>query len=1001
MAVTFTTKAAAELQERARQFLIQKGRVEDAQRLRASRMGTVNSVCGRLLTEFAFDLGLSPEQNVLDDVAAKAALGKARSLYAESSIEQQLAELGARLPHFKPEEFIRTVIDRARANGLEADQLWPCQEKSVTSFLELLEPPFENARRYEREVADAMKRFLDLTKDGDGTKTTDEARSAVRSKLIRLQNGRMDWDAWVQLATLKVAKRSEDAAADLLQAAGKFHRHPQLREDLKQAIRLVFQGAVEALTAYQRYKQERGAVDFPDQLARAHHALQQEAIREQLAGEIDLVLVDEFQDTNPLQLAIFLELAGLSQRSVWVGDQKQSIFGFIDTDPVLMDSAIEAILGEEEPETLDKSWRSRPELVRLTSDLFAEAFAQVDIPESRTRLEPAREKETAGLGQVVEHWRLSAKNVAADADALAAGVRELLADPEVRVRDRESGEARPPRRRDVAILCRTNLTALRVAEALARLGISSVLPRRGLLNTHEAQLVLAGLQRWVDPRDTLAAAKLARLGAYPAEGDAWLEVALRDPYAKGFGQLLVVQAIDRLRREQPASCLLEVFDQVVEAVGARERVASWGRFEERSANLDALRALVVAYERLKAAEKSPATVAGLIPWLLDCAAAEEDQRAVQMGADAVVVSTWHGAKGLEWPITVLFELGKFREDSALGVTVVQAGEGFRFEAPLADRWIRFWPNPFHSGRTKSFLHDRVAEHRANREIRDQQDRERLRLFYVGWTRARDRVVLAHRDNKQLAEVTELVRGEEGPLLSGAEDGQVTWAGRQVALRERILAPAEPELTEPEPGELYVEAGPREYPPALLSPSGLQSQGKLGAIETIGEGIDVRGASDMTLVGEALHSFFAADVPELSGEQRRELAESIVRRWQVDQLLSADDLRRSSDELRAWVEKHWPEASWHREWPLHHRLDSGTLVRGNADLVLATATSLVLVDHKPYRDPGKWPQERLDALAGQLGAYAAALQIATSQTVGASWVHLPLAGCVVELELLAR
>ena len=155
------------------------------------------------------------------------------------------------------------------------------------------------------------------------------------------------------------------------------------------------------------------------------------------------------------------------------------------------------------------------------------------------------------------------------------------------------------------------------------------------------------------------------------------------------------------------------------------------------------------------------------------------------------------------------------------------------------------------------------------------------------------------------------------------------------------------------------------------------------------------------LGEALHSFFAADVPELSGEQRRELAESIVRRWQVGQLLTADDLRRSSDELRAWAEKHWPEASWHREWPLHHRLDSGTLVRGNADLVLATATSLVLVDHKPYRDPGKWPQERLDALAGQLGAYAAALQIATSQTVGASWVHLPLAGCVVELELLAR
>jgi len=154
---------------------------------------------------------------------------------------------------------------------------------------------------------------------------------------------------------------------------------------------------------------------------------------------------------------------------------------------------------------------------------------------------------------------------------------------------------------------------------------------------------------------------------------------------------------------------------------------------------------------------------------------------------------------------------------------------------------------------------------------------------------------------------------------------------------------------------------------------------------------------MTLVGEAFHSFFAADLPDLSPEQRRELAEGIAERWNVEAILSADDLIRSADELRAWADTRWPEARWLHEFPIYHRLESGTLIRGNADLVLETAGSVVLVDHKPYRDPAKWTQERINSLAGQLGAYANALASGGSKKVESCWVHLPLEGCVVQLE----
>src|SRR5262249_41705303 len=156
------------------------------------------------------------------------------------------------------------------------------------------------------------------------------------------------------------------------------------------------------LRAYEDYKRAWGAIDFTDQEVFALRLLERRDVRTRLDGEIDLVLIDEFQDTSPLQLAIFLRLAEVARRSVWVGDQKQSIFGFRGTDPALMDAAVEPVLAGREPEPLDRSWRSRPELVALTSEVFAQAFARDGFPASRVRLAPESAAEPAGLGPVVE-----------------------------------------------------------------------------------------------------------------------------------------------------------------------------------------------------------------------------------------------------------------------------------------------------------------------------------------------------------------------------------------------------------------------------------------------------------------------------------------------------------------------------------------------------------------------------------------------------------------------
>src|SRR5262245_24378443 len=98
LATTFTNRAAAELIERARTRLLQEGRATDAQRLQAARIGTVNSVCGGLVADFAFDRGLSPSLRVLDERQSREVMAHARARVLPVRQVAELEELRGRMP---------------------------------------------------------------------------------------------------------------------------------------------------------------------------------------------------------------------------------------------------------------------------------------------------------------------------------------------------------------------------------------------------------------------------------------------------------------------------------------------------------------------------------------------------------------------------------------------------------------------------------------------------------------------------------------------------------------------------------------------------------------------------------------------------------------------------------------------------------------------------------------------------------------------------------------
>ena len=1021
IATTFTVKAAAELRERVRARLLERGLVSQAQQLAMARIGTVHSVCSELIGEFAFELGLPPDMRTLEDDAARAAFERALSgllgvvreddgvAVGGSEAAGVLHELEDRMPGLDWLKQVREVAEQARANRIAADTLRADAARSIATLLAYLPESVADSVALESALRGALETFVTRT-DLDSTKLTAELVELCQRVLAELRRGRsLAWYDWAKLAASAPGVKSKAFYAPVAEAARAGEGHPNLRADLRSAITQVFELAARALEAYQAYKLEWGYLDFIDQERLALELLERPHVRAMLAEQLDLVLVDEFQDTSPLQLELFLSLAAIAPRSVWVGDQKQAIYGFRGTDPSLMDATVAAIEARGEAggfDTLRHSWRSRAPLVHLTSAIFAQAFEAQDIPAERVRLVPAEgTPERDALGHAAEVWHLDAKKVDDQAAAVAAGVVQLLADPDALVRDLVTGLARASRPADIAVLCRRNRDALRVAAALEALGVPAVLGRPGLAATLEVRVMLSALCLWVDPRDRRAAAELGRLVSLPDDPDAWLLHVL-EAEGRPFESLPEVVRLADARRAQPTAGVLAAFDAALEAVGARELCLRWGADVQRLANLDTLRSLALRYSDQCTAERETPTVAGLVAHLVELANAERDMQATPGGQDAVTVSTLHGAKGLEWPVTILYAIDRSREPSAFGVHVMSGATEFSFEQPLAGRWIRYWPdahvarpNPFSSpstGRGSTQIHAAVRNGAEHQDVQVRDANESLRLLYVGWTRARDRVVLASRAGKLLESGFEAITAMDGvPLLAEpGVDGTTNWAGHEFQARLRSPAPVDASRAPIQPGQGYDARGPRGFAAAFVNPSKLPGAGVLSAPDTLGTALVVTPGADGIAIGDACHAFFAADAAGLPNDERVGMAATLLEAHGAGQVLHASDVVRAGDQLRDWVQRRWPDATWRREWPLHRRLPDGSVQHGYADLVLETAGGLVLIDHKCMGGTHDEALASATAYGGQLTAYTQALERATGRPVLERWLHLVLQGeCV--------
>jgi ATP-dependent helicase/nuclease subunit A len=1006
LASTFTVKAAEELLERARGRLIADGDAANAVRLLGARIGTINGVCGGLVKEFAFGLGLSPIVDVVDENVAKAAFLEA----ADKAIGDHADELGslARLfgyeDTYPPSDWrkdVKQVVELARANNVGPDHLAACAERSFAGFRELMRSATEGETEAELDGAlkSAIAAVLASYTTATGVKKTDGVVDDVRD-LAAKDLGEVPWQRWARLSKLDVAVKDKSRFEPVKTAASAFARHPRLLEQVRLYIFGVFACAAESMRAYEDHKRAWGFVDFSDQDRLALELLGKAELREQLAERVEAVFIDEFQDTSPLQLAVFVALSLIAEWTVWVGDPKQAIYGFRGTDPDLIThvapKVMRATMGAER--TLEKNWRSRPGLVAFFNDAFAPTFQATGMSEKQTRIEETDRKDLPGQGTPIAVWHVEAgRGLQPRTDGTVAGIVDALANANDWLVD-DDGKARPLAPGDVAVLCRGNKACARVAVTLAKAGLKVAIERAGLFGMLEGRLALAALRWCADRRDTAALAEMAHLLSDGDEQPAWFAAGLEDDRVEAIEALVpIAPGLKAVAEGAVHKTPLEFLDAVLIQGGVANAIARWGSLEDRLLNLEELRKLVAAYQDQRDREHAPTTATDLCAWL----GAQEASRPASRAPDAVTVLTYHKAKGLEWRFVVLTDLEDEPKGDAFGVHVASdvASTDINPMDPLAGRWIRFWPWPLGSQTDNVHFDGAAANSEPGREASRADTTERARLLYVGATRARDYLVLVRPKTKNGWVWLDELRSSSGdPAIAVPVAGDTTVLVNGVSHAVRVAEPMPAGTAVPPAASIaYVEpaAEPKEFPPLAVKPSegGAVEDARIVERIDLGHRLPLIGAHDMKNVGEAIHRFLAADDPSWDEARRQALARRLLDGWGVS-ALDPKNVVTMGTRFRSFIDQRWPGAVLRREAPIVCQMDDRTM-SGRIDAAAETTGVVVVFDHKSF--PGRSSEfpDQVRKHAGQLRLYrdaiAAALPAPKPILLA---LHLPITGEVL-------
>jgi len=784
VAITFTDAAAREMRERIRrrcyERFTQSTDVDQRQAwnqlirsLDSARISTIHSFCATLLRNHAAEAEVDPRFELLD--AAAADLLRLQSV--DDRLRQLLLEGNERVIQLATRFSLRSLRDDVvrllGENPVAVISKWQEQTPEQLAntwrefFSEIVVPAAtsaildseytvqlqeicKTAQVSKPSLQDHFAEILELLSQLPGCEAPHEALERL-TKLARVQGvcTKKDWDDPEQYARFGAAAK---AVRELLKKSTLLYslQDDQLTEAASTGHELL--GLVaDVANCYDQVKQDRNVLEFDDLLIGAHRLLtdpRHPAIRENLNRGTRLLMVDEFQDTDPLQVAIVKAFCGdnwIEQGLFVVGDFKQSIYRFRGAEP-RVSNELRATLPAESRLSLTTSFRSSPAVLEFVNALFDSAFVEPYEPlqPSRSQLAatPSVEFLWAGEadGQEEDEYsrRLGKKQQSRVREArfIARRLAQLLdsGEPMIATSANDAG-IRPLQLGDIAILMRSLSDVAIYEEAFREQGLDYYLAGgHAFYAQQEIYDVLHLLRAISSSADELSLAGVLRSPIFALEDETlfWLAQAHSSLNAGLFSEKMsqvlskaenakVVRAaaiLGKLRERKDHLLVAELLSEAIAQTGYDALLLCEFLGQRKMANVLKLVEQARAIDRT-----SPGDLNGYITQLSEFVVRtpKEPLAATQSEGEVIRIMTIHHAKGLEFPLVVVPDLDrKGRQGDRRPVFDEQLG-------PLVPAAVK-------GDRVGWDLHRFVEQ--------EQDQEERKRLLYVACTRAADYLILS-------------------------------------------------------------------------------------------------------------------------------------------------------------------------------------------------------------------------------------------------------------------
>ncbi len=751
LAITFTRAAAAEMRGRIRKRLGECGRTDLTAGVESAWLMTIDAFCARVLRNDAVLAGVDPSFEVLEDEVAGLSLRHQAwdetiaGLFADAERRERLIGILAATEEEDLRDSVLSIYSRLRSAGQSEPRMPEPREADVDGYrAELL------------RLAELTREALEGAGDG---KSVIAARQSAAACIEELADG-APLPAPDVIRGWKFAKRGAALSGP---PATDFHDAitALLTEIANEAMRervLLLDDLLAAFgAAYREAKKLRGALDYADLELGARDLLRDNPpVAAFYREKFKRVMIDEFQDTNALQLQIF-ETLGV-ENIFMVGDELQSIYGFRDADIDVFRTRSKSHAASGELELLSINFRSDREIVAFINAGFGPMHGDGYQPLMPATGEGVVEIEMpSGPGEAAvelllcdEAWAKADELPDGFKDGLPGGIDDDDAAEALMIAQRirelcDGGECEPG---DVAILVRQGAPIRGLLAALQRAGIAAVATStkgwwerpevadliaylRVLANGEDEDALLAVLASplcGVSP-DTLALLAYERRG----DGDGLNAAFSRAVASEGNGPAAEISEQQR-----------ELLRRCSELLGEEREAAAWdgpGRLLERAiaaTGFDALvargfdgpaallrvRRLVRMAHHFEARESS-----GLRAFVDQLARrVEVDDRVSDAppgsASGAVQVMTMHAAKGLQFPVVVLAALGRKTKSAGPSVLVEddRIGVRLRDDAAVSNRLFDF---------------AELDDERKERELAEVK-----RLLHVAMTRAERRLILS-------------------------------------------------------------------------------------------------------------------------------------------------------------------------------------------------------------------------------------------------------------------